>query len=175
MIQAYDKVTGARRPGSRFASKGQTLISRWQGIDEPETHLWILSGSRTEPLPARRTGLREWTLELTDARGNPWKSAGPVGNFVLRSLKPSAVPALRPKLEAQVDQIMARSACQSFVLFQVHGSPSDFLGVTFWPEAAAFHEYAAWAKNHPWADVIGPLTRAVPLRTLARRSGTGAS
>ncbi len=147
----------------------------WQGISDPRTHLCMLEagGDRTHVEPnawqkrLSRFG-KLYTLALIDRLGGAAIDSGPVANFVMRTLEPDIGAGLIPAILDQADLILDGSDCLGFALFSVDHTPSNLLGVTAWPELAAFESYAAWAKSHVWVDVIGPRTISVPLRLLAR-------
>jgi hypothetical protein len=167
---------GARRITNILSGLGFPSTTHWQGIHNTGEHLWLIQTNQDRPdhRPSAREDLKEfaiqeYNLRLFRAYRGDLISESPVANFVMRSLDPASVESLVPKILTQAELILERSACLSFALFEVDGSISDWLGVTTWPDLAAFNSYALWAATHPWSEVISPNTLAVPLRLLTRQ------
>jgi len=143
---------------------------RWQGIHEPSWQVWLF---RSEASPAidefTQLAGEDFQRRVLSAARQWGSTEAVVANFVLRELRPEAIDDIVPGLHRQIEAVAARPGCVGCTLAAEVGQPHNLLGVTYWQHQAAFDQYAAWASQHAWRDVITPVTLAVPLRLLAQR------
>ncbi len=141
----------------------------WQGVRDEASLVWWMPALMGE-VSTDQTGLNRREFTVLREWGDTANPQITVANFVIRELEPDSLDELMPQLYRQIEAVVARPGCLGNTLAAQVDAPGNLLGITFWPDVAAFDNYMRWASNHPWGDIITPVTRSVPLRLLTRRA-----